>query len=106
MSQALHPMLNVAVKAARTAGALINRASMDLDLIKVTTKSANDFVTEVDQMAERAIIEVLLTAYPGHGILAEESGREHGAKDSDYLWIIDPLDGTTNFIHGFPVYAV
>jgi len=106
MSQALHPMLNVAVKAARTAGALINRASMDLDLIKVTTKSANDFVTEVDQMAERAIIEVLLTAYPGHGILAEESGREHGAKDSEYLWIIDPLDGTTNFIHGFPVYAV
>ena len=106
MSQALHPMLNVAVKAARTAGALINRASMDLDLIKVTTKSANYFVTEVDQMAERAIIEVLLTAYPGHGILAEESGREHGAKDSEYLWIIDPLDGTTNFIHGFPVYAV
>ena len=106
MSQALHPMLNVAVKAARTAGALINRASMDLDLIKVTTKSANDFVTEVDQMAERAIIEVLLTAYPGHGILAEESGREHGAKDSEYLWIIDPLDGTTNFIHGLPVYAV
>jgi myo-inositol-1(or 4)-monophosphatase len=63
-------------------------------------------VTEVDQAAERAIIEVLLTAYPGHGILAEESGSEHGAKDSDYLWIIDPLDGTTNFIHGFPVYAV
>ncbi len=106
MSQALHPMLNVAVKAARAAGSLINRASMDLDLIKVTTKSANDFVTEVDQAAERAIIEVLLTAYPGHAILAEESGREHGAKDSDYLWIIDPLDGTTNFIHGLPVYAV
>jgi myo-inositol-1(or 4)-monophosphatase len=106
MSQALHPMLNVAVKAARAAGALINRASMDLDLIKVNTKSPNDFVTEVDQAAEQAIIEVLLTAYPGHGILAEESGRTHGAKDSDYLWIIDPLDGTTNFIHGFPVYAV
>ena len=106
MSQALHPMLNVAVKAARAAGSLINRASMDLDLIKVTTKSANDFVTEVDQAAERAIIEVLLTAYPGHAILAEESGGEHGAKDSDYLWIIDPLDGTTNFIHGLPVYAV
>jgi myo-inositol-1(or 4)-monophosphatase len=106
MSQALHPMLNVAVKAARAAGALINRASLDLDLIKVNTKSPNDFVTEVDQAAEQAIIEVLLTAYPGHGILAEESGRTHGAKDSDYLWIIDPLDGTTNFIHGFPVYAV
>ena len=106
MSQALHPMLNVAIKAARTAGALINRASLDLDLLKVTTKSTNDFVTEVDQAAERAIIETLLTAYPGHGILAEESGRQYGAKDSDYLWIIDPLDGTTNFIHGFPVFAV
>ncbi len=106
MSQALHPMLNIAIKAARTAGALINRASMDVDLLRISSKAPNDFVTEVDQAAERAIIEVLLTAYPGHGILAEESGREHGAKDSDYLWIIDPLDGTTNFIHGFPVYAV
>ena len=106
MSQALHPMLNIAIKAARTAGALINRASLDLDLLKVNTKSPNDFVTEVDQAAERAIIETLLAAYPGHGILAEESGRTHGAKDSDYVWIIDPLDGTTNFIHGFPVYSV
>ena len=106
MSQALHPMLNIAIKAARAAGAIINRASMDLDLLKVNTKSPNDFVTEVDQAAEQAIIEILLQAYPGHGILAEESGREHGARDSDYVWIIDPLDGTTNFIHGFPVYAV
>ena len=106
MSQALHPMLNTAIKAARAAGSIINRASMDLDLIKVNTKAPNDFVTEVDQMAERAIIETLLTAYPGHGILAEESGRAHGAKDSDYVWIIDPLDGTTNFIPGLPVYGV
>lgn len=106
MSQALHPMLNIAVKAARAAGSIINRASLDLDLLKVSTKSPNDFVTEVDQAAERAIIDTLLGAYPGHAILAEESGREHGAKDSEYLWIIDPLDGTTNFIHGFPVYAV
>jgi myo-inositol-1(or 4)-monophosphatase len=60
----------------------------------------------VDQAAEQAVIETLMEAYPGHGILAEESGREHGAKDSEYVWIIDPLDGTTNFIHGFPVYAV
>jgi len=103
---ALHPMLNVAIKAARAAGSIINRASMDLDLLKVNTKSPNDFVTEVDQAAERVIIETLLTAYPGHGILAEESGREHGSADSEYVWIIDPLDGTTNFIHGFPVYAV
>jgi myo-inositol-1(or 4)-monophosphatase len=106
MSQALHPMLNIAVKAARAAGALINRASLDLDLLKVSAKSPNDFVTEVDRAAEEAIIDVLLTAYPGHGILAEESGRAHGAKDSEYVWIIDPLDGTTNFIHGLPVYAV
>ncbi len=103
---ALHPMLNVAIKAARAAGSIINRASMDLDLLKVNTKSPNDFVTEVDQAAERVIIETLLTAYPGHGILAEESGRAHGAEHSEYLWIIDPLDGTTNFIHGLPVYAV
>jgi myo-inositol-1(or 4)-monophosphatase len=99
-------MLNIAIKAARAAGALINRASLDIDVLKVGSKGANDFVTEVDQAAEQAIIEVLLQAYPGHGILAEESGREHGARDSDYVWIIDPLDGTTNFIHGFPVYAV
>jgi myo-inositol-1(or 4)-monophosphatase len=99
-------MLNIAVKAARAAGAIINRASLDLDLLKVATKAPNDFVTEVDQAAEQAVIETLLSAYPGHGILAEESGRAHGAKDSDYVWIIDPLDGTTNFIHGFPVYAV
>ena len=106
MSQSLHPMLNIAVKAARAAGAIINRASLDLDILKVNTKSPNDFVTEVDQAAEQAIIETLLTAYPGHGILAEESGRAHGAKHSDFVWIIDPLDGTTNFIHGFPVYCV
>ncbi|MBT9598682.1 MAG: inositol monophosphatase [Vitreoscilla sp.] len=106
MSQALHPMLNTAIKAARTAGAIINRASLDVDLLQVTAKSTNDFVTEVDQAAEQAIIETLLTAYPGHAILAEESGRTHGARHSDFLWIIDPLDGTTNFIHGFPAYCV
>jgi myo-inositol-1(or 4)-monophosphatase len=106
MSQSLHPMLNVAIKAARAAGAIINRAALDIERVQVTAKSHNDFVTEIDQAAERAIIETLLEAYPGHGILAEESGREHGARDSDYVWIIDPLDGTTNFIHGFPVYAV
>jgi myo-inositol-1(or 4)-monophosphatase len=99
-------MLNIAIKAARAAGSLINRASLDLDLLTISSKAPNDFVTEVDKAAENAIIDVLLQAYPGHGILAEESGRERGAQDSDYVWIIDPLDGTTNFIHGFPVYAV
>ncbi len=106
MSQALHPMLNIAIKAARAAGSVINRAALDIDLLKVNTKGPNDFVTEVDRAAEDAIVAILLEAYPGHGILAEESGRAHGAKDSDYVWIVDPLDGTTNFIHGFPVYAV
>ncbi len=106
MSQALHPMLNIAVKAARAAGAIINRASLDLDVLKVGNKGPNDFVSEVDQAAEQAIIETVLEAYPGHGILAEESGRQHGSKDSEFTWIIDPLDGTTNFLHGFPVYAV
>jgi len=106
MSQALHPMLNTAIKAARGAGAIINRASLDLDLLKINTKSPNDFVTEVDHKAEEIIIETLLGAYPGHGILAEESGSAHGTKDSEFVWIIDPLDGTTNFIHGFPFYAV
>ena len=106
MSQALHPMLNIAIKAARSAGGVITQASRDLELLKVEAKAPNDFVTEVDQAAERVIIETLLGAYPGHGILAEESGNRHGAKDSDFVWIIDPLDGTTNFIHGFPFYAV
>ncbi|OYV00127.1 MAG: inositol monophosphatase, partial [Burkholderiales bacterium PBB5] len=106
MSTSLHPMLNIAIKAARAAGAIINRGSQDLDLLKVNTKGPNDFVSEVDRAAEAVIIETLLEAYPGHGILAEESGREHGAKNSEFTWIIDPLDGTTNFLHGFPVYCV
>ena len=106
MSQALHPMLNIAIKAARSAGSIINRAALDLEAVKVGTKGPNDFVSDVDRKAEEIIIQTLLGAYPGHGILAEESGREHGAKSSEYVWIIDPLDGTTNFLHGFPVYAV
>ena len=99
-------MLNVAIKAARAAGAIINRAALDVEAVRISAKQTNDFVTEVDHNAETAIIETLLQAYPGHGILAEESGSEHGAQHSDYQWIIDPLDGTTNFIHGFPVYCV
>jgi myo-inositol-1(or 4)-monophosphatase len=102
----LHPMVNVAIKAARAAGAIINRAALDVESVRISQKQVNDFVTEVDHASEQAIIETLLTAYPGHGILAEESGQEHGAKDSEFVWIIDPLDGTTNFIHGFPVYCV
>jgi len=102
----LHPMLNVAIKAARAAGAIINRAALDVEAVRVSQKQVNDFVTEVDHASEEAIIETLLTAYPGHAIWGEETGRTRGAQDSDHVWIIDPLDGTTNFIHGFPVYCV
>jgi myo-inositol-1(or 4)-monophosphatase len=102
----LHPMLNVAVKAARAAGAIINRAALDVEAVRVSQKQVNDFVTEIDHASEQAIIETLLGAYPQHAIWAEESGKTHGKQGSDHVWVIDPLDGTTNFIHGFPVYCV
>lgn len=103
----MHPALNIAIKAARRASQIINRASLDLSLVKVVSKQPNDFVTEVDKAAEAAIIEVLKDAYPSYGILAEESGSKAGqGQESEYQWIIDPLDGTTNFIHGFPQYAI
>jgi len=100
----MHPMLNVAIKAARRAGTVINRASLNLERLQVDRKQHNDFVTEVDKAAEAAIIETLSEAYPTHGFLAEETGSQNSG--SDHIWIIDPLDGTTNFIHGFPQYAV
>jgi myo-inositol-1(or 4)-monophosphatase len=104
-------MLTIAVRAARRAGRLINVASNDLEKIAVSVKQQNDFVTEVDRAAEKEIIDVLLGSYPKHSILGEETGGERGApytdpKAADNLWIIDPLDGTTNFIHGMPQYAV
>lgn len=99
----MHPMLHIAVKAARRAGNIINRATRNLDIVTVTEKAANDYVSNVDHEAEQAIIRTLLEAYPDHSILAEESGA---AGKSDYQWIIDPLDGTINFLHGFPQYAV
>lgn len=110
----MHPMLNVAVRAARQAGRLINRASVDIETVQITRKDRNDFVTEVDRASEAAIIETLLAAYPDHAILAEESGFQPGRstpadtplKDVEHVWIIDPLDGTTNFIHGLPHYCI
>jgi myo-inositol-1(or 4)-monophosphatase len=99
----IHPMLNIAVKAARLAGSVINRATRNLDVLKVHAKSANDFVSEVDHEAEAAIVDTLRKAYPDHAILAEEGGA---TGRSEYVWIVDPLDGTTNFLHGFPQYAV
>ena len=102
----MHPMLTIAVKAARRAGSIINQASQNLDLLNVSKKSHSDYVSEVDGAAEDAIIKVLLAAYPDHAILAEESGHRGDEKNSEYQWIIDPLDGTTNFLHGFPKYSV
>jgi myo-inositol-1(or 4)-monophosphatase len=101
----MHPLLNTAVKAARRAGSIINRASLDRGGLQVRAKGKNDFVTQVDKAAEDAIIQILRQAYPDHAILAEESGLTE-TKKAEYRWIIDPLDGTTNFIHGFPQYCV
>jgi myo-inositol-1(or 4)-monophosphatase len=104
----MHPLLNIGVRAARRAGDLIVRHLDQLDAIKVTSKGRNDFVSEVDRKAEDDIIRTIRKSYPDHAILAEESGA-HGEADparSENLWIIDPLDGTTNFLHGFPVFAV
>jgi myo-inositol-1(or 4)-monophosphatase len=105
----MHPMLSCAVKAARRAGAIINRAAFDGTALAVRSKRVNDFVTQVDQAAEQAVIDIVQRAYPSHAILAEESGATAGATadaGADYRWVIDPLDGTTNFIHGFPQYCV
>ena len=99
----VHPMVNIAVKAARRAGRIINQAAGDLDALTVRHKSLNDLVSEVDRAAEVAIIETLQAAYPGHAILAEESGA---SGRSEHVWVIDPLDGTTNYLHGFQQYSV
>ena len=96
-------MLTIAVRAARSAGDIILRSADNLDRIQVDQKSKNDFTSEVDRNAEQEIIKIIRTAFPDHGFLAEESGEQIG---NDYVWVIDPLDGTTNFLHGFPQYAV
>ena len=96
-------MLNIAVRAARNAGDVIQRSSENVGQLTVNKKSKNDFVSEVDRTAEREIIQVIKYAYPDHSIIAEESGEHQG---NDYTWIIDPLDGTTNYLHGYPQYAV
>lgn len=107
-----HPILNIAVKAARKAGAVINRGALSIERLQVAKKGHNDFVTEVDQAAEQVILDVLFTAYPNHTALTEESGHVAGPnfhgdlENAEFVWVIDPLDGTTNFIHGFPQYAV
>ena len=100
----MHPMLNIAVRAARRAGSVINRAALEGGGFEVRAKQRNDFVTKVDHAAEAAIIETVRKAYPDHAVLAEESGATPG--QAVYQRIIDPLDGTTNFIHGVPQYCV
>ena len=99
-------MLTLAVKAARRAGNIINRGARDLDLLTVTNKGPKDFVSEIDRAAEAAIVDTIHASYPDHAILAEEGTARDGNAGAEYLWIIDPLDGTTNFLHGFPQYCV
>ncbi len=100
----MQPLLNIAINAARQAGDIIRRYVDQLDKLNITAKNDHDFFTEVDVKAEQIIIKNIHKAYPEHGIIAEESGVMH--TDSDTTWIIDPLDGTNNFLHGFPFYAV
>ena len=102
----MHPMLITAIKAARRAGNVITRGARDLDLLTVTAKGPKDFVSEVDHAAEAAIVETLHGADPDHAILAEEGTGRGRNPDAENVWIIDPLDGTTNFLHGFPQYCV
>ncbi len=103
----MQPMLNMAVRAARAAGEIISQSAERVDLVDIEAKGYNDFVTKVDQTAERAILEVLQKTYPDHGFLCEETGHREGkGEGKDWLWIIDPLDGTTNFIHSLPQFAV
>ncbi len=101
----MQPMLNIALRAARKAGDLVARASEQLDRIKVESKGENNFVTEIDRKAEQEIIYHLQKAYPDHAFLCEESG-ETGNPDAAYRWIIDPIDGTTNFVRGIPHFCI
>ncbi|RLV58781.1 inositol-1-monophosphatase [Parashewanella curva] len=101
----MHPMLTIAVRAARAAGQTIMRAYAELDQVEVTAKGLNDFVTNVDKEAEAAITYQIRKSYPDHTIVGEEGGEDRG-KDKDYMWIVDPLDGTNNFVRGIPHFAV
>jgi myo-inositol-1(or 4)-monophosphatase len=99
----MQPLLNIAVRAARRAGEIITRGMNRVHRLEVRAKGQNDFVTEIDVAAERDIVETIHKHYPDHAVLGEEGGS-HG--DSEFVWIIDPLDGTTNFLHGFPQFSV
>ncbi|MFD2179486.1 inositol-1-monophosphatase [Veronia pacifica] len=101
----MHPMLNIAIRAARKAGDFIAKSAENTDNVETSQKGTNDFVTNIDQGAEQIIIDVIKKSYPEHNIIAEESGVVSG-KDADYQWIIDPLDGTTNFVKSLPHFSV
>jgi len=101
----MDPMLTMAVRAARAAGDLIVRYVDRIDTLKISPKGRNDFVSEVDRQAEQEIVSILRKAYPDHAFLGEEGGR-HGSLKGEFTWVIDPLDGTTNFLHGLPQFAV
>ncbi|MCX7116978.1 MAG: inositol monophosphatase family protein [Legionellales bacterium] len=100
----MQPLLNIAINAARLAGDIIVRHMDHLDRIKITAKPNEGYFSEVDIKAEQAIIQTILKAHPDHGIMAEESGIQNG--DAETVWIIDPLDGTSNYLHGFPCFSV
>ena len=99
----MHPMLNIAIRAARRGATVIQRSLERTDTLQVDLKGRRDYVSNVDREAEKAIIDTLRTAYPDHEMLAEESGTQG---NSDFVWIIDPLDGTTNYLHGYPQVAI
>lgn len=99
----MHALLNVAVMAARRAGSMLIKKMVNLSKLKIEEKGHNDYVSDADRAAEKAVIDCILKHYPDHAILAEESGQQG---ESDTIWIVDPLDGTTNYLHGFPVFAV
>lgn len=99
----MHPVINIATRAARSAARVLMRYYEQTDQLRISAKSRNDFVSEVDRNAEQAIIRELRSKYPDHAIVAEESGRHSG---NEYQWIIDPLDGTTNYLHGFPQFSI
>jgi myo-inositol-1(or 4)-monophosphatase len=101
----MHPTLNIAVRAARSAGRILMRYYERTDQLTIETKSRNDFVSEVDRAAEAAIVQELRSKFPDHAILGEEGGQQ-GARSTEFEWIIDPLDGTTNYLHGFPQFSI
>ncbi|MCC4799895.1 inositol monophosphatase [Enterovibrio norvegicus] len=101
----MHPMLNIAIRAARKAGDFIAKSAENPDNVEATQKGTNDFVTNIDTSAEHIVIDVIKKSYPDHSIVSEEAGVISG-KDADYQWIIDPLDGTTNFVKGIPHFSV